>query len=155
MADLVVSDLLPLIQSIVLVSSLGVTLYFARLTAKAQKANLETAALASIDEKQHHLTEIFMEDPELLKVLVNAPTLKYAREETAAWYTLSIFRYAFHMKERLILSGDEWEGVLLWMRNAFKHGTLRKYWKEVGYEGWFDPSFRDFVNTELLSSSTP
>ncbi len=149
------SDMLPLIQSIVLVSSLGVTLYFARLTAKAQKANLETAALASIDEKQHHLTEIFMEDPALLKVLVNAPTLTYAREECTAWYALSIFRYAFHMKERNILSGDEWEGVLLWMKNAFEHGTLRKYWKDVGYEGWFDPSFRDFVNRVLSPSPTP
>jgi len=152
MADLTLSDVLPLIQSVVLVFSLGVTLYFARLTAKAQKANLETAALASLDEKQHHLTEIFIQDPALLKVLVNAPTLTYEREECTAWYALSIFRYAFHMKERKILSGDEWEGVFLWMKNAFKHGALGKYWKEVGYEGWFDPSFRDYVNRELLPS---
>ncbi len=151
MADFSVSDLLPLIQSIVLVSSLGVTLYFARLTAKAQKANLETAALASIDEKQHHLTEIVSQDPALLKVLVNAPTLTYEREECTAWYALSIFRYAFNMKERKILSGNEWEGVLLWMKNAFKHGTMVRYWKEVGYEGWFDLSFRDFVNRELVA----
>ena len=155
MADLSLSELLPLIQSIVLVSSLGVTLYFARLTAKAQKANLETAALASIDEKQHHLTEIFIQDPALLKVLVNAPTLTYAREECAAWYALSIFRYAFNMKQRNILSGDEWEGVLLWMKNAFEHGTLRKYWRDVGYESWFDPSFRDFVNRSLAHSPLP
>ncbi len=154
MAGVSPSDLLPLVQSIVLISSLGVTLYFARLTAKAQKANLETAALASLDEKQHHLTEIFQEDPAMLKVLIDAPSLKYAREETTAWYTLSVFRYAFHMKERKILSGDEWEGVLLWMKNAFKHGTLMKYWKDAGYESWFDPSFRDFVNRELVASST-
>ncbi len=153
MAALGLSDVLTIIQSIVLVSALGVTLYFSRLQVRAQKANLETAALASLDEKQHHLTEIFMEDPALLKVLVNAPILKYAREESTAWYTLSIFRYAFHLKERKILSGDEWEGVLVWMKNVFEHGTLEKYWKEVGYEGWFDPSFRDFVNKELLTAS--
>ncbi len=146
------SDILPVIQSVVLISALVVTLYFSRLQVRAQKANLEAAALASLDEKQHHLTEIFMEDPALLKVLVDAPTLRYAREESTAWYALSIFRYAFHMKERRVLSGDEWEGVLVWMKNAFKHGTLGKYWKEAGYEGWFDPSFRDFVNKELFVS---
>jgi len=152
MAGFGLSDLLSIIQSIVLVSALGVTLYFSRLQLKSQKANLETAALASLDEKQHHLTEIFTEDPALLKVLVNSPTLKYAKEETTAWYTLSIFRYAFHMKEREVLFGDEWQGVLVWMKNAFKHGTLDKYWKDAGYEGWFDPSFRDFVNRELRTT---
>jgi len=153
MAGLGPSDILPLIQSIVLISALGVTLYFSRLQARAQKANLETATLVSLDEKQHHLTEIFQQDPTQLKVLVNAPHLKYTREETTAWYALSIFRYAFHMKQRKVLSGNEWEGVLLWMNNAFQHGTLEKYWKELGYEGWFDPSFRDFVNTELRAAS--
>jgi len=153
MASIGFSDVLPVLQSIVLVSSLGVTLYFARLTAKAQKANLETAALASLDEKQHHLTEIFIQDPALLKVLINAPTLNYAREECTAWYTLSIFRYAFHMKGRGLLIGDEWEGIHLWMKNAFEHGALERYWKEVGYEGWFDSSFRDFVNGELLTAA--
>lgn len=150
MAGLSFSELLSLVQSIVLVSALAVTLYFSRLAAKAQKADIETAVLASLDEKQHHLTEVFMEDPVLLKILVNSPTLKYAREETTAWYTLSIFRYAFNMKQRQILSGDEWEGVLLWMKNAFKHGTLQRYWKDIGYEDWFDPSFKEFVNRELL-----
>ena len=150
MASVSMSDVLQVIQSIVLVSALGVTLYFSRLQVRAQRANLEAAALNSLDEKQSHLNQIINEDPTLLRVLVNVPSMKYVKEETTAWYTLSIFRYAFHMKERKILSGDEWDGTLLWMKNAFKHGTLQKYWKEMGYEGWFDSSFRDFVNKELM-----
>lgn len=153
MAGLALTDVLPVIQSVVLISALGVTLYFSRLQIRAQRANLEAAALVALDEKQHHLTEIFIADPTLLRVLIDSPNLRYTKEESTAWYTLSIFRYAFHMRERNVLGGYEWEGVFLWMKNAFQQGTLKKYWKEVGYEAWFDPTFRDFVNKELMPSS--
>ena len=153
MAALGFSDLLSLVQSIVLICALGVTLYFSRIQAKVQRQNLETAILANIDEKQHHLTEMLMGDPTLMKLIVNEPTLRYTKDETTAWYTISICAYAFRMKEREILSGPEWDGLFLWMKNMFQSGSLRKYWKDVGYETWFEPSFRDFVNNELLAAS--
>ncbi len=54
------------------------------------------------------------------------------------------------MKERKILSENEWAGWLQWMKNAFRQGKLPMYWKDKEIEAWFDPSFRNFVNKELL-----
>ncbi len=36
------------------------------------------------------------------------------------------------------------------MKNAFRQGKLPMYWKDKEIEAWFDPSFRNFVNKELL-----
>ncbi len=153
MSSISFSELLPIIQSSAVICALVVTLYFSRLTARAQKATLETATLTSLDEKQQHLHEVFLADPTLLKVIVDAESLNYTKEETTAWYIFSFCAYAFRMKERKILTGNEWVGWLLWMKNVFRYGTLNKYWKDLGYEGWFEPSFRDFVNGELLATS--
>ncbi len=149
MSSIGLPDLLSIIQSTVLICALSVTL--SRLQAQAQKVNLETATLGSLEEKQQHLNEIVIEDPTLLKVIANIPSLQYTKEEATAWFTISMCAYAFRMKERGILSGNEWDGWLLWMKNVFRYGTLGKYWKETGYESWFEPSFRDFVNMELVT----
>jgi hypothetical protein len=151
MAGLGISDYLSLVQSVVLIGALGVTLYFSRRQAMAQKTDLETATLANLDEKLHHLIEIFMEDPSLLKIIVNAPDTGYTRAEPTAYYAFSVCAHAYHMKQRGILSGNEWAGWLQWMKNIFQYGTLVNYWKGEGMENWFDPAFRDFVNGELLA----
>jgi hypothetical protein len=150
MAALDFDDTLSLIQSIVLLGALGVTLYFSREQARFQKDDLETATLASLDEKLHHLIEIFMQDPGLLKIIASAPATGYKREEPTAYYTLSLCSHAYHMKARGILGGNDWAGWLQWMKNVFQYGSLGMYWKGQGMETWFDPEFREFVNRELL-----
>jgi hypothetical protein len=150
MAALDFDDALSLIQSIVLIGALGVTLYFSREQAKVQKDDLETATLAALDEKLHHLIEIFMQDPGLLRIISNAPATGYTREEPTAYYALSLCSHAYHMKARGILSGSDWAGWLQWMKNVFEYGSLERFWKGQGMETWFDPEFREFVNRELL-----
>jgi len=54
------------------------------------------------------------------------------------------------MRERKILSDNEWAGWLQWIKNAFRYGTIGKYWKVYEMETWFDPSFQKFVNTEII-----
>jgi hypothetical protein len=40
------------------------------------------------------------------------------------------------------------------MKNAFRYGTIGKYWKETGMGAWFDPAFREFVDKEILPSAS-
>jgi hypothetical protein len=54
------------------------------------------------------------------------------------------------MKERKVLSDNEWEGELNWMKNAFTNGLVGKMWEDEKMEVGFDPSFRDLVNREIL-----
>jgi hypothetical protein len=53
-----------------------------------------------------------------------------------------------------ILSDNEWAGWLQWMKNSFQYGDMGKNWKDAEMEAWFDPSFRDFVNKEILTPPT-
>ena len=48
------------------------------------------------------------------------------------------------------LKDDEWTRWLHWMRNCFRYGTLGEYWKQTESENWYDPSFQEFVNKELI-----
>ncbi len=93
---------------------------------------------------------MFMQDPELLNVVVKPPPSGFSRLEPAAYYTFSICAHAYHMRERKVLGENEWAGWLQWMKNAFHQGTLVKYWKEERMDEWFDPAFRKFVNKELI-----
>jgi hypothetical protein len=40
--------------------------------------------------------------------------------------------------------------VVDWTRNCFRYGTLGEYWKQTESENWYDPSFQEFVNKELI-----
>ncbi|MDA4121791.1 MAG: hypothetical protein OK456_01270 [Thaumarchaeota archaeon] len=148
MAALGYSDLLSLVQSIALIGALGVTVYFSRLQVQAQRVNLETRVLNDLDDKIHHLLGVFLQDPKLLKIIVDAPDV--TSEQPAAYYVLSICAHAYHMRQRKVLGDNDWAGWLKWMKNSFQYGTVGKHWKEERMEEWFDPAFREFANRELM-----
>jgi hypothetical protein len=151
MASLGFSDVLSIVQSVGVIGALAVTLYFSRISVQAQKTDLETRILNDLDEKLHNMADMFITDPNLIKVIYDAPP-GVGRETPASYYILFMCAHAFHMRERDVLGDNEWEGWLQWMKNAFKYGTVGKQWKDQGMEMWFDPSFRDFVNKEILAS---
>ena len=111
--------------------------------------DLETRVLNDLDEKLHGLISISIQNPNLIKMVYGTPG-EVTEEFPYVNYILFMFAHAYHMKERNILSENEWTGWLQWMRNAFRQGKLPVYWKEKEIEAWFDPSFRNFVNNELL-----
>jgi hypothetical protein len=56
------------------------------------------------------------------------------------------------MRQRGVVS--EWTGWVRWIKNAFRHGTLKEIWeKKIEIEKWFDPAFEDFINREFESKS--
>ena len=60
------------------------------------------------------------------------------------------------MRQRRVVSDNEWTGWLRWMKSAFRHGNIiREIWKNnIEVEKWFDPAFQEFINKELAPVST-
>jgi hypothetical protein len=41
------------------------------------------------------------------------------------------------------------------MRSCFEQGKIREYWEsDLELEKWFDPSFQEFINNEIVSVTT-
>jgi hypothetical protein len=57
------------------------------------------------------------------------------------------------MRERKIISDNEWIGWLQWMKNDFAQGTIRRDWVNLKMGQWFDPRFRDFIDNEIIAST--
>ena len=148
------SDVLTLAQTIAIVSTLLITLYFSRKQVQSMTLDLETRVMNDLDERLHDLISISIQNPKLIKMVYGTPD-EVTEEYPYVNYILFMFAHAYHMKERNILGENEWAGWLQWMRNAFRQGKLPVYWKEKEIEAWFDPSFRNFVNQEILQKHDP
>jgi len=100
--------------------------------------DLETRVLNDLDEKLHGLTSISIDSPKLIKMVYDTP-YEVTEEIPYAYYILFMCAHAYHMRERKILSENEWAGWLQWMKNAFRQGKLPTYWKDKEIEAWFAP----------------
>ena len=154
MADFGFSDLLSLVQTSAIIVALVSTLYFSRRQVQAFARDLETRVLNDIDEKFHAIGEILIEQPELVQTIYRSPET-LGKEVPFAYYVLFFCAHLHHMRERGVLQDNEWTGWLQWMRNAFRYGSLGRAWTEGEMGQWFDPSFRQFVDVELLPHVGP
>ena len=143
------ADWLSLAQTAGIVVSLGLTLYFARRQIQAMKADVETRVLNDLDEKRYRLSEIFLEKPEYLKVVAATASGSEPRHVIAYMVAL-VSAHAFNMRQRGILSDNEWFGWLQWIRADFAQGTVGKDWAELNWGQWFDPQFRAFIDEQVL-----
>lgn len=152
MVDLGFADILSLAQTIAIIATLALTFYFSRRQIQSLAIDVETRVLNDLDEKIHRLGEVLIERPQMLKVIYNDPT-RFTPEVIFAHYVLYICSHAYHMRQRKIISDNEWEGWILYMKNVFQYGTLKRDWKELQIENWFDPSFTKFINEQILKSN--
>jgi hypothetical protein len=147
MVELGFGEVLSLAQSIGIVGTMVVTLYFSKRQIRALSIDQETRVLNDLDEKFHNLAMLIMEDPSITRVI---DTRDYAQPETAfSFYILWICAHAYAMRQRRILDDNEWAGWLHWMRNCFRRGTIGEVWKQIAPDGWFNPAFQKFINTEI------
>ena len=150
MAEISVSELINLAEAAGIVSTLFVIFYFSRRGARNLSVDIETKVLNDLDEKLHRMAEMLVDKPELVKVLDKNESHR-SPEEVFAYYVLFMCAHAFHMRQRNVLSDNEWEGWLRWMRTAFEKGTIRNHWETgVEPEKWFDPAFQDFIDDEII-----
>ena len=118
---------------------------------------IETKVLNDLDEKIRRMAEMLVHRPKLVKVPDKTQSFGNQTPELVfAYYILLMCSYAFHMRQRKVLSDNEWAGWLRLMKTAFDEGTIREYWdKSIEPEKWFDPAFQDFIDKEIIKQDNP
>jgi len=137
-------------QTIGIIGSLVLTVYFSRKNVKTYSTDLETRVLNDLDEKLHNLIEMNVNNPERINVMYNVPE-EASSDLAFSYYIIYIFSHMYHMRQRKILKDNEWNGYLQYMKNTFRYGTISKYWEMGKIYEWVDASFRKFVEENLLS----
>ena len=154
MVDIGFPELLTLVQTIAIIMAIVIAVYFSRLQIQALKTDTEARVVNDLDEKLHRIGEIFMEKPEFVRILNDdAAVSNFGAEVAFAFYVMFFCSHCYHMRQRGILTDNDWAGWLQWTKNAFRSGRLGKYWKEAEMQAWVDPAFREFVNREILGST--
>jgi hypothetical protein len=135
-------DMLSLAQTIGIVGTMVLILYFSKRQIQSLTIDQQTRVLNDLNEKYHKMAELAMEDPSIQKVIDNEG--KPSRELAFSFYIIWICSHAYAMRQRKVLNDIEWTGWLQWMRNCFRKGTIEETWKQVEPARWFDPAFQNF-----------
>jgi len=133
-SELGFSELLSLAQTVGIVGTMVLTLYFSKKQVRSLSIDTQTRAA---------------EDKSIQGVLDNE--VKYSREEAYSFYILWICSHAYAMRKRNVLDDNEWVGWLQWMRHIFRRGTIKGWWKQIEPDKWFNPDFQNFINTKVLT----
>ena len=144
-----ITDVLSIAQTVGIVGTLLIALFLSRREVRELSIDIETKVLSDLDEKVHRLEEHLWERPELARVINNVPTL--SPEAVYAYDVLNVFSHAYDMHERKVLNDNEWFGWVQWMRTCFRLGTIKEHWKQFQQSQWYDPSFDDFINKEVIA----
>jgi len=150
-------EVLSLAQTIGIVGTLILTLYFSKRQIQSLSIDQQSRVLNDLDEKIHKTTELMLERPSLQRVVDNpdklGSTASESEEYLFSYYILSVWSHAYAMRQRDLLNDTEWRGYSQWMRNAFQRGTISERWKQIEKDRGFDPDFQNFINTEVLGAS--
>jgi hypothetical protein len=140
-------------EAIGIIATMFVVLYFSRKQMAALSVDIETKVLSDLDFRLHEITHLMIDRPELTKV-VSKDESDWSSDVAYAYHILFTFAHVLHMRERNILSDNEWTGWLRWMKSAFDQGMIKDIWKsKIEMEKWFDPAFQEFVDKELVPLS--
>lgn len=151
MVDALTPELISLAEALGTICTLLVIFYFSRKEMKTFSMDIETHVLNNLDEKLHDMAEMILEKPELMELLDRDASSR-TPQLVFAYYILYMCSYAFHMRRRRVLSDNEWNGWLRWMRTAFQDGKISELWqKNIEPEKWFDPDFQEFLDKEIIA----
>ena len=121
--------MLSLAQTVGIVGTMVLTLYFSKKQIQSLSIDTQTRGLNDLGEKFLKIVERAAEDESIQGVLDNE--IKYSRGEAYSFYILCICSHAHAMRQRNILSDNDWGGWLQWMRNIFRKGTIKEMWAQV------------------------
>jgi hypothetical protein len=135
------SEMLSLAQTVGIVGTMVLTLYFSKKQVRSLSIDTQTRGVNDLGEKFLKIVERTAEDKSIQGVLDNE--VKYSREEAYSFYILWICSHAYSMRKRV--------GWLQWMRHIFRRGTIKQWWKQLEPDKWFNPDFQNFLNMEVLA----
>src|SRR5215831_1354623 len=117
------SEALSLAQSIGIVGTMILTLYFSKRHIQALSSDTETRVLNDLDEKFHSMAALVMADPSIIQV-IDAVDYPNKKEVAFSFYVLWMSAHAYAMRQRKVFDDNEWSGWLQLMRNWFQRGTI-------------------------------
>ncbi len=153
MTEVGIAEYFSMAEALGIIATLFVILYFSRKQMQSLSVDIETKVLSDLDEKIHEFSHMAVERPELIRV-VNNVEWDLAPDVAYAYHILYTFAHVFHMRQRKVLSDNEWTGWLRWMKSAFERGTISEIWKNIEVERWFDPAFQEFIDKQLTPVAT-
>ena len=138
-------------EAIGIIATMFVVLYFTRKQMQALSVDIETKVFSDLDLRLREITHMMIDRPELIKVVSKVES-DWSSDVAYSYHILFTFAHVLHMRERNVLSDNEWTGWLRWMKSAFDQGMIKDIWKnKIEMEKWFDPDFQQFVDRELIS----
>jgi hypothetical protein len=154
MSELGLVEYFSMAEALGIIATMLIVLYFSRKQTQALSVDIETKVLNDLDEKMQGLAQMAIERPELIKILSNVQS-DWSAEIAFTYHILNTFAHVFHMRQRKVLSDNEWTGWLRWMKSAFEQGKIKEYWESnLEVEKWFDPAFEEFIDKELTPAAT-
>ncbi len=154
MSELGLVEYFSMAEALGIIATMLIVLYFSRKQTQALSVDIETKVLNDLNEKMQGLAQMAIERPELIKILSNVRS-DWSAEIAFTYHILNTFAHVFHMRQRKVLSDNEWTGWLRWMKSAFEQGKIKEYWESnLEVEKWFDPAFEEFINKELTPAAT-
>ena len=142
-------DTLSLAQTIGIVGSLVIAIYFSRREINHLSREFQTQVISELTEKIHHVGEIIIEHPNLAKLINQTDP----PEHVFAIYILSVYHQAFNMHKRKLVSDEIWLGWTQMMKSSFREGTIGEYWKKINTESRFSSEFRHFINNTIIAKT--
>jgi len=149
MTDIGLAEYLGMGEAIGIIGTLFVIMYFSNKQIQSLSGDIETKIVNDLAQRMHALHQIAIERPQLIKVLSKAdadsPELAYMYD------ILFTFAHFFHMRQRKVLSDNEWTGWLRRLKSSFQQGEIMQIWQStIEMEKRFNPAFQRFVNKELI-----
>jgi hypothetical protein len=130
MVEIGIAEYFGMAEALGIIAAVFVVVYYSRKQMQALSIDIETKILNDLDEKLHGITQIGVQQPELIKVISNVKS---------DWTPEVAFSYHILYTR--------------WMRAAFQEGTIAESWKEnIEGEKWFDPAFQKFIDSEVMAS---
>src|SRR5437763_1244871 len=111
MADLGFPELLTLVQTIAIIAAIIIAVYFSRRQIQALETDLEARVVNDLDEKLHRIGEIFMEKPEIVRILNDVPEVStFGAEIAFALYVMFFCAHCLHIGQSGLLRANKWAG---------------------------------------------
>src|SRR5207244_11815704 len=111
MVDVGFPELLTLVQTVAIIAAIVIAVYFSRRQIEALENDLEARVMNDLDEKLHRIGEVFMGRPEFVRVLSGVPAAPGGGAEVAfAFYVMFFCSHCYHMRQRGILTDNDWAG---------------------------------------------
>ena len=110
MVEVGIAEYFGMAEALGIIATMIVVLYFSRKQMQALSVDIETKILNDLDERIHGITQMGVEHPELIKVVSNVPAEYSSPYVPFAYHILYTFAHVFHMRQRGVVSDNEWNG---------------------------------------------